>query len=137
MKRTFRGSDFRPDPRRDIWEEMDAHLQGQVEALMARGMTEEDAREEAEALFGDRALHETAAQRGAAARESTVRWQDRFDSLATDLRYAFRRMAKSPGFTAVAVLSLALAIGANTAIFSIVNTVLMNGVPMRDTHELV
>jgi predicted permease len=54
-----------------------------------------------------------------------------------DLRYALRILAANPGFTAVAVLSLALGIGANTAIFSLLNSVLMSALPVRNPHELV
>ena len=54
-----------------------------------------------------------------------------------DLRHAVRILAASPGFTAVAVLSLALGIGANTAIFSLLNSVLMSTLPVRNPHELV
>ena len=54
-----------------------------------------------------------------------------------DFRHAIRVLAATPGFTAVAILSLALGIGANTAIFSLVNSVLMTTLPVRNPHELV
>src|SRR5712664_2555153 len=54
-----------------------------------------------------------------------------------DLKFAFRQLLKNPGFTAVAVLTLALGIGANTAIFSLINSVLLKPVMARDPHQLV
>ncbi|MFN7943991.1 MAG: ABC transporter permease [Blastocatellia bacterium] len=59
------------------------------------------------------------------------------DTLIQDVRFGFRQLLKAPGFTAIAILSLTLGIGANTAIFSLVNTVLFRPFPVRNSHELV
>jgi predicted permease len=61
---------------------------------------------------------------------------DNMSTFVSDIRYSLRMLVKSPGFTAVAVLSLALGIGANTAIFSLINGILYKSLPVRNPHEL-
>jgi putative ABC transport system permease protein len=60
-----------------------------------------------------------------------------FATLTQDLRYAWRTMRRAPGFTAIALLSLGLGIGANTAIFSLIHTLMPRPLPVRDPQQLV
>ena len=114
---------------RELAEEFESHLQMQIEDNVRAGMTPEQARREALLKSGglEPAREACRDRRGHPALETTKR----------DLVYGWRQMHRSPGFTAVVVLILALGIGANTAIFSVVNAFLLRPLPFEKDEELV
>lgn len=114
---------------RDLEREMAFHLAERTDELTARGMDAGDATLEARRRFGNRTVHTERAHD-----RDVVLW---LESLLADTRYAARTLIANPGFTAVAVLSLALGLGANTAIFTLANTVVLRSLPVRDPQDLV
>jgi putative ABC transport system permease protein len=112
----------------DLDRELRDHLERQVADFVREGMTESEARRRAALMFGGvEGIKESCRDaRG-------TRW---LIDLADDVRYSLRVFAHSPGFVVVSVLSLALGIGANTAIFSIVNSLLLRSLPVRDPRQL-
>jgi uncharacterized protein YoaH (UPF0181 family) len=112
----------------DLSAEIEQHLAEKVEALMAEGMSRNEAEATAKREFGNVARMK---ERG---REAWM-WP-RLESLGADVKFAFRKLRRSPGFAATAVLTLALGIGANVVVFSILNGLVLRPLDVPQPKNL-
>ncbi len=115
----------------DLDDEIRFHLEHKIETFVAGGMTPEEARCAALRAFGG------VAQRKEDCRETRGSWIVWLESVWRDVRYSWRMLAKNPGFTIVAVLSLAIGIGANTAVFSFTDTMLLRPLNVPRAGEVL
>jgi predicted permease len=113
----------------DIEREMAFHMAERADDLVAAGMSEADARREARRRFGNPSV-----QKERTRDADVMTW---LESVGADVRYALRALRASPGFALVATLSLGLGIGANTAIFSLLDAVVLRTLPVEHPEELV
>ena len=137
-KRLFRFVGRSPnDVRDDVQEEFAFHLEMRVDDLVSQGLTEAEARAQALREFGNQAAGADACVREGATVERQRTVARLADELWQDASFGARLLRHSPGFATVAILTLAVAIGGNTAIFSVVNALALKPLPVRAPEEVV
>src|SRR5689334_2494711 len=114
---------------RELEEEFQFHIQQLIELEIARGLSPEEAR------FAALRAMDGVERRKEECRD--MRRVNYIDDLLRDVRYAARNLRRSPGFAALAILIMALGVGANTAVFSVVNAVLLKPLAYRDPNRIV
>jgi putative ABC transport system permease protein len=134
---------FRLDLRRrarldaDIDAELEFHVESRIADLVARGTRADVAREMALREFGDMQRITSACRYIGRQRERDMRVKEWFDSVVADVAFGWRSLRRAPGFAIVAVLTLALGIGATSSIFSVVSAVLLRALPFEDAQRIV
>lgn len=121
----------------DVTRELEAHVRMRADELVGEGWPREEAELEARRLLGDRASIERACVEITRSHYMAVRRAKMLDGMMQDVRFAIRAIVRGPGFAVVAVLTLALGIGANTAIFSVVDGVLLEPLPYPEADDLM
>jgi putative ABC transport system permease protein len=128
---------FNLDLERDLDEELAAHLDHAVCELTAQGLAEDAAREEAARRFGDAERHRLTCREVDRRGQRARRRGEMMNDLLQDARYTVRTLRRSPAFVAGVLLAMAMAIGANTAIFTVANALLLQPLPFREGDRLM
>src|SRR5271168_4875017 len=113
----------------ELAQEIDLYLAEEIDENLARGMSPDEARRLAYLKFGN-----PQQVRESVRRQNTL---SLLDNIWRDLKYAARTLARSPGFALIAILVMALGIGSNIALFTVVRSVLLNPLPFRDPGRLL
>ena len=133
MKRAF----WRRSVRDEVETELAFHLEMTTRELMESGMTRQQARAEAERRFGDTRSASEECQRFGEERDRRARRAEYRDELRQDLTFAWRQLAGAPGFSLVAIATLALGIGATTAVFGALDAVVLRPLPFPHAERIV
>ena len=126
-----------PDPQRDVEDEIGFHLEMRIRERIAAGEDPASARAHAMQRFGDLAAAREECVTITERRGRAMRRRDYLSELWQDVVYAVRSLRRRPGFAVLAVITLALGIGANSAIFSVVNGVLLEELPYADPDRIM
>lgn len=137
MRRVFRLPFGRANIAREVDDELAFHLEMRMQRLIAAGMTPDAARQEALRQFGNVDSVRQDCVIMDEQRERAMSRANVFGELQQDFIYALRTLRRNPGFTAVIVCALALGIGANTAIFTLIDAVVVRGLPVAHPEQLV